>query len=99
MIRAAIAANRDPVIDGTVFFAATTTENDDAASYVAGTWYSSEPSVEEVDGVFQRAYVAQVLAGAAGSTLVLAEGEYFLWVKVVVNGQSIVKLAGKVKVL
>ena len=97
-VRAAVAANRDDVHSGTVEFAFTTAEDDDAAAYTAGEWFSAEKSIELVDGKYQPAFVAQVLAGGPAATVPLAAGEYFGWIRITVGEQSIVKLFGKVKV-
>lgn len=99
MVRAAVAANRDEIITGTVYFGFTTTEVEPTpASMTQGTWYDTNPSIEEVDGKFQEAFVGQVLVGT-GASIVLTEGDYFMWTRVDVGQQSIMKLAGKVKVL
>ena len=99
MVRAAVAANRDEVITGTVYFGFTTDDSEPTpASMTAGTWYDTAPSIEEVDGKWQPAFVAQILVGSGGA-VTLAEDEYFMWTRVDVGTQSIMKLAGKVKVL
>lgn len=95
-VRAAVAANRDDVHSGTVEFAFTSQDDDDSATWVVGEWFSSETSVELVDGKYQDAYIAQVLFGI--DELDLEEGTYFEWLRVTLGSQEIVKAVGKIKV-
>lgn len=95
--RAAVAANRDEVINGTVEFSFSTTDDDDDLVWTAGTWFSNIKSIEQVDGVYKDAYVAQVLIGPNGD-VTLSEAEYFSWLRITLGQQEIVRQAGKLKV-
>lgn len=104
LVRAAVASDRDTVVTGTVGFGFTDDEatEPDPGDYTAGTWNSTAPTVEEIDGKFLKAYIAQILVSGpdGGGSVELAEGEHFVWTRVAMaDGQTPVKLAGKVTVL
>lgn len=93
-VRAAVAASRDEVVSGTVSFGFTSEKEDDGATYAAGDWHSQEKTVELVDGEYKEAYIAEYLLTAS----TLGEGTFYMWVKVALGDQAIVRLAGKIKV-
>src|SRR5262245_9224277 len=102
MMRAAISANREDVLTGTVAFGFSSSEETEPTTWTNGTWYSNEQTVENIDGKYVKAYVAQVLVSGpgGGGAVELAEGEHFAFTRVTMpDNQAIVKFAGKVTVL
>lgn len=101
-LRAAVESNRDEVTNGMVEFGFTDSEDTEATAWTLGAWYSNEQTVENINNRFVKSFVAQILVSGIGSggDVELDEGEHFAWTRVTMSdGQSPVKLAGKVTVL
>src|SRR4051794_21847614 len=92
-LRAAVAATRDDVINGTPAFAFSTVRQDDGLTFVTGTWLSTEKTIELVDDRYQEAYVAQVLVGPGTATTLANDTSYFMYVRVTMGTQVPVRLA------
>lgn len=92
-VRTAVSSELDDVRLGTIDFGVNNTDTP-PETWAAAEWESNVSRIEEVDGVWVECYVAKCLS----SDLSLTAGTLFLFTKVTLGDQSIIKLAGKLKV-
>jgi hypothetical protein len=104
IISAGVEADSEQVLLGAPMFAFT--EDVEAkpgpADWHTGVWASDVKSVENINGAWKEAYVADILASdeSGGGTLKLPTGESVIWLQLSMpDGQRPLKLIGKVKVL